>query len=482
MRPISGSWAGLKVRRLREMALVWLAIGLLGPAPSSAEPQAASTQGSRPRVVVMTDIGNEPDDSESFVRFLLYSNEFDTEALIATTSTWQRTRVQPELLRERIDGYGKVLANLRHHAEGYPDPASLLAAVRSGSALYGMQGVGQGMDSEASRRIIEIVDKPDPRPVHVAIWSGAHDLAQALWTVRATRSPKEAKAFVAKLRVYSISDQDDAGPWARQNFPDLIWIASVHGWGQYAMAAWTGISGDLFSKDKWPGSELVTNEWLDRNIRRGALGALYPPHQYIMEGDTPSFLGLIRNGLNDPEHPEFGGWGGRYLPAYEGAGHYADAPDKVENPAGRTWTSSQATIFRWREAFQNDFAARIGWTLTADPRQANHNPQLVLNGVPGDAAVKIAAKSGAEIALFAYGSLDPDGDRLTYRWWQYAEATSPPSRQPAALKIEGADSPQAHVVVPAVSAPATYHVILEVTDSGAPALTSYRRALIAVTP
>ena len=30
------------------------------------------------------------------------------------------------------------------------------------------------------------------------------------------------------------------------------------------------------------------------------------------EGDTPSWLGLIPNGMNDYEHPNWGGWGGRY--------------------------------------------------------------------------------------------------------------------------------------------------------------------------
>ena len=44
----------------------------------------------KPRVLVLTDIGNEPDDQMSLTRFLLYSNEFDIEGLVATTSTWQK--------------------------------------------------------------------------------------------------------------------------------------------------------------------------------------------------------------------------------------------------------------------------------------------------------------------------------------------------------------------------------------------------------
>lgn len=442
------------------------------------------------RVLVLTDIGNEPDDSESFVRFLLYSNQFDVEGLVATTSTWQRKGNRPELLRERIDAYAKVLDNLRQHAAGYPEARDLAAVVREGSTVYGMSGVGEGKDTPGSRRIIEVVDRPDPRPLYIPVWGGAADLAQALWRVKATRSPEQVAEFVSRLRVYSISDQDDAGPWARQQFPDLFWIASVHGWGQYGMAAWVGISADLAAPSKWPASETVTNPWLEKNIRRGPLGQMYPPHAFLMEGDTPSFLGLISNGLNDPEHPEWGSWGGRYMQAYEGAGHRADAQDRITDAQGTTWMSNQASIFRWRSAFQHDFAARIGWTLTPDRKAANHNPQLVLNGQQGMAPVTLTVEPGARVELTAAGSRDPDGDTLTYRWWQYAEPSASPGLIVPELALTGANTDAVRFVVPAlkknapnVPDPATapaYHVILEVTDAGTPALTSYRRAIITV--
>ena len=44
------------------------------------------------RVLVLTDIANEPDDQMSMVRFLVYSNGFDVEGLVATTSTWMRNK------------------------------------------------------------------------------------------------------------------------------------------------------------------------------------------------------------------------------------------------------------------------------------------------------------------------------------------------------------------------------------------------------
>src|ERR1043166_2942325 len=197
---------------------------------------AAPAEQARSRLIVLTDIGNEPDDSESMVRLLLYTNEIDVEGLIASTSRHHPNNPLRNLIDERVAAYGQVLANLRKHDPSYPDVRQLQSRVLSGSPVYGMTGVGEGKDTAPSGLIIAAVDKPDPRPVWVAVWGGAADLAQALWTVRATRSPAEVERFVAKLRVYSISDQDDAGPWARANFPRLFWIASVHALFRYSLA------------------------------------------------------------------------------------------------------------------------------------------------------------------------------------------------------------------------------------------------------
>ena len=65
------------------------------------------------RVVVLTDIANEPDDQMSMVRFLLYSNELDVEGLVAGTSTWMRNRVRPDVIATLIDAYAQVRPNLR---------------------------------------------------------------------------------------------------------------------------------------------------------------------------------------------------------------------------------------------------------------------------------------------------------------------------------------------------------------------------------
>src|ERR1700760_2468974 len=102
----------------------------------------------KPRVVIISDIGNEPDDQMSFVRFLLYSNEFDVEAMIATTSTWQKTKTHAETMHQLIEAYGKVRQNLMLHAKGWPEARALDSRVFTGQTAYGMAAVGRGKSSE----------------------------------------------------------------------------------------------------------------------------------------------------------------------------------------------------------------------------------------------------------------------------------------------------------------------------------------------
>jgi hypothetical protein len=284
--------------------------------PGSEASRVEAFQG-KPRVFVLSDIGNEPDDQMSLMRFLLYSSDYDIEGLVAVTPTWQRNKVSPEIMQKVISNYGKIRSNLLKHAEGFPAAEDLSNLVKVGQPAYGMPALSKEKISSGAMLLVKATDRKDPRPLYLTIWGGANTLAEALLHVRENRSPEEVKAFVSQLRVYSISDQDDAGPWVRREFPDLFYIVSPSTLDgeQYASATWTGISGDKYYRNA-PGADFtnVSNKWLDEHVRnKGFLGETYPKYIFIMEGDTPSFLGFIDNGLASYRNPGWGGWGGRYI-------------------------------------------------------------------------------------------------------------------------------------------------------------------------
>jgi hypothetical protein len=150
----------------------------------------------KPRVIVLTDIENEPDDAQSMVRFLTYSNQWDVEGLIATTSVHMQENIAAWRIREIVEAFGEVRENLDAHESGYPTKEYLLSIIREGLPRYGMQAVGEGNDSPGSELLISAVDREDLRPVWVTVWGGPNVLAQALWKVRATREPGAVDRFV----------------------------------------------------------------------------------------------------------------------------------------------------------------------------------------------------------------------------------------------------------------------------------------------
>jgi hypothetical protein len=434
---------------------------------------------------VLTDITNEPDDQQSLVRFLVYANEFDVEGLVATTSVHLKDKVRKDKIEELLGAYGQVKANLDQHAPGFPSVQYLKSITKTHLPLYGMQGVGNGKDSEGSQLIIRSVDKADPRPVWIAVWGGANCLAQALWQVQHTRSKEQVQRFVSKLRIYAISDQDDSGRWIRNQFPELFYIVtpSAQRWEEYYRATWTGISGDRHYKNgPMYKFELVDNPWLTENIieNHGLLGALYPKLEYIMEGDTPSFIGLINNGLGSALSPAYGGWGGRYdfFQSYAEAGkiwtNTIHSVDEVTLEDGRTFSSDQATIWRWREAYQHDFAARMDWCIASTFKEANHNPVVVINGNATKAVVTLKSAPGSTIKLSAKGTHDPDGHPVSYRWFVYKEA----GKYLDVVNLAIADTDETTLEVPTLPAGQSLHLICQVKDNGIPALYSYRRIII----
>ncbi len=464
---------------------------------AQAAPVRSPATDARQRLVVLTDVEADPDDTQSLVRLMLYANEIDIEGIVATTSVHMKTSIHPESVRSVIERYGRVQPNLAKHDPAYPSARRLLATVSQGLPVYGMAGVGDNRDSPGSDLLLRAIAADDNRPLWIAAWGGTNTLAQALYRLQHTTTPDRLARLVGRLRVYAISDQDDSGAWIRKQFPALFYIVSPGGYGN---ATWMGMNETIAGID----NSTVGNTWLAANIQQGhgPLGAAYPDVTYGMEGDTPSILGLIPNGLNAPEHPDWGGWGGRYearIPALDETdpkGFNGGVP--IEPETRPIWTNAsdiytpylkadygrnikvtaqsfkgnRVTIWRWRDDFQNDFAARMRWT-TLPYAQANHAPVPVLAH-----ADRLTVHAGDWFTLDASGSSDPDGDSLSYHWFQYREAGT--LAQPLDIGAENAVHTLARA--PAVDKPATAHVILRVTDKGTPALSRYKRVIVTVLP
>jgi hypothetical protein len=429
-----------------------------------------------PRLVVLTDISSltpgvaEPDDAQSLIRLMLYTNEFEIEGLIATSNLGHGQKTRPDLIRQVVDAYEKVRPNLLLHDPRYLPAEVLRSGIKAGQERAGpkvpvMESVGEGKDTEASNWIIRVVDRPDPRPVWVVIWGGSADLAQAIWRVHRDRTAKELSQFVAKLRVHAIGDQDSTGPWIREEFPGLFVITQRRAYrGMYR-------SGDV---------SLVSSDWVEENIHgHGALGDLYPnyrggdiwagtlgPVRGIKEGDTPSFLSLVPNGLSDPARPWLGSWGGRFA----GDGHQlTDIPDPDLDTRADP-DPRMSSVYRWRAAFQADFAARLDWCVKPY-KEANHPPIVRIKG-PSSRQIK----PGESITLDASASTDPDGNRLTFKWTIYPSD----SELAKLVKILDGKTATPRIEIGAVPLGKTIHILLTVTDDRTPSLSRYGRVTLRV--
>ena len=429
----------------------------------------------KPRLVVCTDIAPadvEPDDMESMVRLMAYADMFEIEALI-TSVGWNCDPYPAEwaeYLQRVIEAYRKDVPKLMRRSGqqefmpledenkqqyiGYwPSADYVKSRAVMGSIHGGIKVIGADNDSPGSELLIRLADEDDTRPIYVAAWGGANTLAQAIWRVKQTRSAEELKRFVRKFRIYTITDQDmqysmrmnrsySSHMWLRKEFADDLQFVWDEGTWQEQC-------------------ELGKRHWQQHkdNIQgRGALGGEYPTYKWGVEGDTPSFLYVMPNGLNNPEDPHQCGWAG-----YHERGMCADSLTTA-------WTSWQEPVrsisVGYKQRFYpdelNDFMARMQWAAEG---KGNLNPYIV---IPND-TINITM---IPLTLDASKSFDPDGDNLQFSWWQQPEIGK------TKVKIEQADQPIATLRIPADAKGDTIHIICEVHDDGPYHLPAYRRIII----
>jgi acetyl esterase/lipase len=447
----------------------------------------------KPRIIVTSD--GEIDDQCSMIRFLLYANEWDIKGIITSSSQyhWKGHKwAGDNWIEPHLNAYAQVYPNLLKHAPGYPSPDCL----RNITLLGNVKAEGEMEEVTAGSQLIAnvLLDETDGSPVWLQAWGGTNTIARALKTIE-EEHPEKMPAVANKLRFFFIWEQDKTYQeyikphWGKYNIQTIIsdqFVAFFYTWNR-----------TMPPREK----TFYEAEWMNANILKnhGPLCSLYAAHDgkkkdyqagdFRSEGDTPAFLYNINNGLRSMESPDWGGWGGRYVRIRANTWLDPVLEPGYKYPEGRWYTKSAwgrkrlrkkipndqelidylKPIWRWTVALQNDFAARADWCIKPY-HQANHAPVVKLDHAPD-----LTVRPRDNVSLSAKGTADPDGDTITYQWWQYHEADT----YEGTVEIENSDSQQAVITIPTdIRGGQTVHIICEVTDTGSPPLTRYQRIVM----
>ncbi len=422
-------------------------------------------------------------------------------------------------IHNAVEAYAKVYPNLKVHDPNYPSPDKLLSKIRYGNIEFDGD---ISKDSPGSDLIKSLMLDDKPGPLFITAWGGQSTIARALKSIQEqyeyTAEWETIKKKVShKVVLLPSGDQDDTyALYIKPNWPDIDY-RQFRGGPNYAYGAQLGA--------KKEDSVYLTTAWMKENISsRGVLGSLYrvwgdgkqmvkddkldyfgfsgytdaelkkmgyvvwmPVQQkgsWLGEGDDPTFMNMLPNGLRAYEAGSYGGWGGREVSEQElknlsfqsFAAPANDTSVKGMVSALSTLTNQlnkSASGLAYPDFFpaaQRDFAARLKWSVTPKYSGANHAPDVKIEG-----PLSVVAFPGEKIRLSGAVS-DPDGDAVTVRWWQFQVGTYPNK-----VSIANADSMQAEVLIPVDAvAGQTIHVILEATDNGVPSLTKYQRVIITV--
>ena len=473
----------------------------------------------KPRTIVTTD--GEVDDQDSFIRLLLYANEFNLVGLVYSSSQWhytgdgkgtkftsevpmtkklygERTELRwpgTDWMQEFIDKYAMVYNNLSKHADGYPTPDYLKGIIKVGNIVF--EGEME-KDTEGSNFIKALLLDDSSEPIYLQIWGGTNTVARALKSIEDQYSntsqwTKIRKKVSDKAIIYAVLDQDATyQKYVAPNWPDIKVFYNAAQFWNFAYP-WPNVvpaklqiylRGPWFKENiKFNHGPLLASYYLwgdgtkiknDFDHTHGDTATLkakkMTQYDFISEGDSPAFFHLIDVGLDNLSDPSYGGWGGRMVQSKTNSHRWEDGDNVTDfNPFTKKMDKAYPQT-RWIEVLQNDFAARADWCVQPFAK-ANHAPSVILNNPK-----TLSAKPGATVKLSG-GAKDPDGNTVAYKWWQYFEVDS----YAGEVTIQNAQKNDASFVVPADAKDGdNIHIILEVSDDGTPKLTRYKRTIVRV--
>ncbi|WP_428666019.1 nucleoside hydrolase-like domain-containing protein [Runella sp.] len=493
--------------------LLWvslLALFLTGKAVSQSNP--------KPRTIVTTD--GELDDVDSFIRMLLYANEFKLEGLVYSSSQWhykgdgKGTKMTSEIemtakrygertelrwpgttwMQELLDEYQKVQPNLAKHAKGYPTAGELKKLVKVGNIDF--EGEME-KETEGSEWIKKVLLDENPQPVYLQIWGGTNTVARALKSIEETYKTKPNwkdiyEKVSKKAIIYAVLDQD--ATYKKYIAPNWGKIRVFYNSNQFWCLAypWTRVvpaelqpylRGEFIAKNiiqnhgpllakyySWGDGQKIAGDpehtqGTEEDMQKNKM----TKYDFISEGDSPAYFQLLEVGLMNRDNPEYGGWGGRMTQSPTNPYRWEDARTLTDY---NHFTKKEDASFpqtRWIDALQLDFAARADWCVKGY-KSANHAP--IISVKEGNS---INVKAGQKIALTA-NATDPDGHTVSYTFWHYREAGTSPEK--ANIEVTGA---KAAVQIPQnAKSGDTIHIIVEGKDNGEPALIRYQRVILTV--
>ncbi len=446
----------MKIKQNAPLLLVLFGFTLFFPSFAQKSGNSA-----KPRTIVTTD--GELDDVDSFIRMLLYSNEYKVEGLIISSSQWhykgdgkgtkftselemtkklygERTELRwpgEQWIFDLVDAYGKVYPNLIKHSKDFPSHQYLKERIRIGNIDFEGE---MSKDTPGSDFIKEKLLDNDETPLYLQVWGGTNTIARALKSIEDTYKntadwEKIYKKVCKKAILYAILDQDATyKKYIEPHWKELkIYYNSNQFWS-FAYFWKRAVPQELhpYLEGKFMDEKIIHKHgaltqmyysYGDGNPPKGEIEDIYSSMEkakknqwgsfgqfdFISEGDSPAFLHLVDVGLGNLEHPEFGGWGGRLIQSAmvptrwedgEKAADYNPFTKKIDNAFAQT---------RWIPAIQEDFAARADWCVK-DFKQANHAPKITIL----DGAAK-KAKAGSTI-IVRTKTTDPDQNKVTCKF------------------------------------------------------------------
>jgi hypothetical protein len=499
----------------------------------------------KPRIVVTAD--PELDDSNSLIRFLMYSTDYKVEGLIYASSGYHwkgdgkgtkwfvpgreytrgglkicpceswRWAENERFIHNAVENYEKVYTNLIVHNKNYPSPEYLKSKIRYGNIEFDGD---ISKDSPGSDLIKSLMLDSIPGPLFITAWGGQSTIARALKSIEDEYSKNNGwnnlkEKITKKVIILPSGDQDDTyAKYIKPNWPGI-------GYREFKDGPYYGYGAQFRAKPA--DSIYYTASWIKENISsRGPLGEFYrvwgdgkqmvkgdifdyfglagytdaelkkmgymvwmpvqPKGSWLGEGDTFTYMNMLNNGLRAWEDGSYGGWGGRQSEtSFSWTSPPADSAKRDTSQSATLISPSSLNSLLGENkednvfpdffaSAENDFGARMKWSVTTKYSDANHQPLLTIKK-----SLSISAKPGEKIQLSAEVS-DPDGNAVTLKWWQFMTGS-----YPKGVLIDKPDIASTSVVVPADALPGqTIHLIIEATDNGLPALTSYQRIIITV--